>query len=90
MKKILIHLNNTIGLIAIGLLIGLYIQPNEIGRYQLQEMFPNSNILKNTIPKALIDTKTGDVWILVIKDGPEWKQIRSHETKANKGKGRAF
>jgi hypothetical protein len=90
MKKFLLYLNNTIGLIAIGLLIGLYIQPNEIGRYQLQNMFNNSGTSSITIPKALIDTKTGDVWILVIKNGPEWKQIRNHEAKTNKGKGWAF
>lgn len=83
MKKYLVFIMSLV-LLVLGIFIGLNIKPNEVGRYQLQEMFPNSNILKNTIPKALIDTKTGDVWILIIKDGNEWRQIRGNKVE-NKG-----
>lgn len=77
MKK----LNIIISLIVIGLLIGLYLQPNEINRYQLQNMFSGTGMLSNTIPKVLIDTKTGDVWVLIVKDGYRWNQIRGNKVE---------
>jgi len=80
MKRILLYLSSIIGLIAIGLLIGLYIKPNEIGRYQLQTMYSDFK----SIPKVLTDTKTGDVWVLYFKDGFEWRQIRGNKVE-NKG-----
>ena len=72
MKKVLTCINNTIALIAIGLLIGLYIKPNDVNRFQVQKFFNTPQA-----PKMLIDSKTGDVWVLIIKDGYEWKQIRT-------------
>lgn len=74
-------LNIILGLIIIGLLIGLYLRPNEVNRYQLQNMFSGTGMLSNSIPKALIDTKTGDVWILIVKDGYRWNQIRGNKVE---------
>ena len=75
MKKVLILLS--LILFALGICIGLNVKQSEINRYQLQDMFPNSKIIQDSIPKALIDTKTGDVWVLITKNGFEWRQIRN-------------
>lgn len=71
MKKFLCFIIGLLLLIT-GLLIGLNIKQSEIGRYTMQNLFQNNP----QIPKMLLDTKTGEIWILVIEDGIKWKKIR--------------
>lgn len=68
MKKLIIIL-----IFFVLILIGLQLdnRTNEIGRYQLQNFIDDVRM-----PKILIDTKTGDIWILTIEDGINWKKIR--------------
>lgn len=89
MKKVFV-LTILLVLFVLGVLVGLNIKQNEIGRYQLQNMFSGAGTLSNTIPKALLDTKTGEVWILIIKDGYEWKQIRTNNNENKTSKDLAF